>query len=98
MAADKHTPGPWEVLDGRRIGVTLPSSVEGCGFDSHCVALTHSDRPEINAEANACLIAASPDLLAALRRCAQRILTDEGVNSPIYQMAKAAIDKAEGKA
>lgn len=46
-----HTPGPWEVADGRRIGVNLPN-VTGGGYDSHCIAVTH-ESAHINAAANA---------------------------------------------
>lgn len=60
------TPGPWEVLDGTRVGVTLPSPVDGCGCDSHCVALTHGE-PRLTPQANAAYIAAcSPDRIARL--------------------------------
>ncbi len=101
MSAAKHTPGPWEVLDGRRVGVTLPSKVEGCGFYSHCIALTHSDRADINAEANARLIAAAPDLLDALRSCGLALQKDYLNKSPTIKnlVAHAArvIAKATGE-
>lgn len=43
------------------------------------------------------LALAAPALLAALRRCALRILVDEGRNSPIYEQARAAIVLATGE-
>jgi hypothetical protein len=48
-----HTQGKLEVLDGRRISVTLPSLIEGCGYSSHCVALTYGDDERVNSLANA---------------------------------------------
>jgi len=89
MSADKHTPGPWEPPrepNGRGMGWQAgPCWLGGDAWSEETAA-------------NARLVSAAPKLLAALRRCAQRILIDEGVNSPIYQQAKAAIDEAEGKA
>lgn len=100
----KHTPGPWEVLDGRRVGVTLPSlPAEGGGFCTHCVALTHSDRGEIDAEANARLIAAAPDMLAALQMLSEALPSDEymraqgQVPGPGLIAMRAAILKATGE-
>lgn len=93
-AADKHTPGPWVfVLGGTGDFPTWSVRMGDLGY---------LQLPGVagmgTMDANARLIAAAPDMLAALRRCAQRMLADEGVNSPIYRQAKAAIDKAEGKA
>lgn len=49
----EHTPGKLEVLDDRRISVTLPSLIEGCGYSSHCVALTFGGDARVNSHANA---------------------------------------------
>lgn len=51
------TDGPWTVLDGNRVGVTLASEHAGCGYSSHCVALTHG-APRLDPEVNAAYIAA----------------------------------------
>ena len=64
------TDGPWIVLDGNRVGVTLASEHAGCGYSSHCVALTHG-APRLDPEVNAAYIAACDPatirtLLAAL--------------------------------
>lgn len=56
--AQRATPGPWDVVDGNRVSVTLPCPpVEQCGYDSVCVALTYPDRRH-NHVANAAFIAA----------------------------------------
>ena len=53
-------------------------------------------------KANACLIAAAPDLLAACKAALARLdrLYDDGTgeHSPAYLQVKAAIAKAEGRA
>lgn len=51
------TDGPWSVLDGNRVGVSLASQHAECGFSSHCIALTHG-APRLNPEVNAAYIAA----------------------------------------
>lgn len=64
------TDGPWSVLDGNRVSVSLASQHAECGFSSHCIALTHG-APRLNPEVNAAYIAACDPatirtLLAAL--------------------------------
>ena len=62
MADTKHTPGPW----GPR---SLPDMV---GTENMLIASVypmHGEAPE-ECEANACLIAAAPDMLAALEATA----------------------------
>ena len=54
----KHTPGPWRV-DGTDIYTKVAGS-------DHWVAAIKQRRPNSEDEANAKLIAAAPDLLAAL--------------------------------
>lgn len=92
-----HTPGPWiaykdiewEVMPERSDGMTVAS----CG----------RIRPE--AEANARLIAAAPDLLAALKEIVmwghKSVMPDSGspwsVDYHKIKIARAAIEKAEGK-
>jgi hypothetical protein len=80
-----HTPGPWEPLTDRHCELLIfaPSAEEFvCG-----VTVFLPD-----AEANARLIAAAPDLLEALKRvCSHGYRT-----SPDWDNARAAIAKAEG--
>jgi hypothetical protein len=66
----------WEVLDDRRISITLPSRFgTACGFDSHCIAITHDSFDRLNAEANAAYIAAAnPDVVLRLLEVAERAL------------------------
>jgi hypothetical protein len=63
MKQSKPTPGPWEVSD--------TSIVSGDDDNGFCIAVIEDDgdyaAPHDQREANARLIAAAPDLLAALR-------------------------------
>jgi len=62
----RHTPGPWEINE-RHGGVIY---IEGVG---NTVAICHDDGFDIDhaeAEANARLIAAAPQMLEALEACA----------------------------
>jgi hypothetical protein len=85
--AARHTPGPW------RVGTVCPDMVtSGAGGVCSCANLE-------NAEANARLIAASPDLLAACKAVLEttkadgRMLTFES-----ELLIRSAILKAEGGA
>jgi hypothetical protein len=68
----KHTPGPWEVMDG-----FYPSMKEvfGASFKINCVMwatdLTEEDYQKRKADLH--LIAAAPDLLKALKECRNAI-------------------------
>lgn len=91
---DKHTPGPWEVYGGTRAGIDKEDgsfSIVVAGYDDdECGIYGHTDA---EAAANARLIAAAPDLLAACRAAL------EGQSIPPfekYEMIRAAIAKATG--
>lgn len=89
----KHTPGPWVVfqMDGKFI--VMPAGRPGDIADIE-------DRVE--SEANACLIAAAPDLLAVLqdavvrsdKRCDEEGATRTEHGQKLYERALAAIAKA----
>jgi len=94
MTEPKHTPGPWEDTGGCIIApVGDRDNVHG-----ECDASIFGNTPE-EAQANACLIAAAPELLKAIKGLlnAQSYgIAKEGWNAA----AKAAldiIDKAEGR-
>ena len=55
---DKHTPGPWKANQGRDLAFRISTDKQ--------VVATISSGPGKNAEANAHLIAAAPELLEAL--------------------------------
>jgi uncharacterized cupin superfamily protein len=99
----KHTPGPWTVQKHHHAAGDLWLTVLRGAWD---VTHNHASRPEVIAdaaysamsdeenEANAHLIAAAPDLLAALRAM---VLNDAHTYRDCHKAALAAIAKAEGK-
>ena len=94
----KHTPGPWmattagPVMEGYSQGHAIASLeqntlVAGCFSDVRGGTAI--------AAANAQLIAAAPDLLAALERSLNWLSSyPGGCSLPAYDQARAAIDKA----
>jgi hypothetical protein len=92
-----HTPGPWYAFDGHNTNSQLGWGVwpaEGAGYSRICSMVDGS-----KAEANAHLVAAAPDLLAAL--CGLVGCHDSGYEicrCAVCDAARAAIARAEGKA
>lgn len=87
MTAVVFTPGPWHQ------GVKVPTTVwSGRTIASEPVALCHDNTlPRPQAIANACLIAAAPDLLEAL----EAMLDDKATTYAVRcNRARAAIAKA----
>ena len=106
----KHTPGPWSITNtimGSVDPVTLPSSVIAPPYgsvDTICVfSFMTKKKPHDEQQANARLIAAAPDLLAALRLLLDGLQTYapeflHGLPKADYiRAARAAIAKAEGR-
>lgn len=96
-----HTPGPW-AYDADSKEVFASAEQYGCGWIALVEGNDSDDQPlaaEMQA-ANARLIAAAPELLAALK---ELVDYDDGSNEPgefgyeILQRCKAAIAKAEGR-
>ena len=84
-APRQHTPGPWTIAMG-------PHRIEVHTTPARAYAFSRSD------EANARLIAAAPDLLAALEElCEDKYLADP-INADRMRSARAAIAKAKGGA
>jgi hypothetical protein len=94
----QHTPGPWETA------VNDEGQWDVCDAGGGDLLADLSDCPE-NAEANARLIAAAPELLAALKAILARVESGEGMGGkflggpplPIRE-ARAAIARATGGA
>lgn len=109
MSKRKHTKGPWRVSHSNWFNIltesrpaSVPTLVASVSLTAaKNVGLTDAERAEF--QANAHLIAAAPDLLAACEKlyAALREYTDEGetaAQSAVLEMAEAAIARAEGKA
>lgn len=103
MGQTKHTPGPWKAIpevlfhDGQHIAGRMPKVIrEGVFIASvsrHDGARIKRGRcPE--AEANARLIAASPDLLAALERLLQVASEGTSKGRALDLLPPGTIDKA----
>lgn len=92
----KHTPGPWNVSGSHivsvKTGVQLAEVFSPCGYD-----------PKNQKEAaNARLIAAAPDLLAALEQCLVIVDAHRRISGGDGDMAamnaRAALARAKGGA
>lgn len=102
----QHTPGPWRVT-AQYDGQPEVCVFAGVGDDSAPVAKAHLPTmlgAAINkqqAEANAHLIAAAPDLLAALQVaqavCGELLQSGDGIHVNARRMINAAIAKAKGQ-
>lgn len=80
-----HTPGPWTVDDTEYIDIVAPAGR---------IAMLDSDLLTDHCEANARLIAAAPDLLAALQ---EMLKYAEGFEDADHVIdARAAIARATG--
>lgn len=86
----KHTPGPWDVLK-----LANPDYAPEYGVCADAAARCHA---VVKGEANARLIAAAPELLAALRRLMPLWDREDVADtwSEDFEAAEAAIAKAEG--
>ena len=96
MIAAKHTPGPWTRDCGNWVyrGADF-MSVRGSHFIT-CEVGDVSGVPHEEAFANACLIAAAPDLLAALEELLCRATdSEEERTAPWFRNAEEAIAKAK---
>ena len=93
---DKHTPGPWNATDGAAI-------LAGSGINIQNIASVSLEKRlgRGSAKADALLISAAPDLLAALRAARPYVMTcvDEPIDPAGRALAAldAAIAKAEGR-
>jgi len=94
MSESRHTPGPWQVVDGHYPGFR---EIIGPSFTISIVMLatdlTIHDR--WNREADAFLIAAAPDLLAELESLVDKV-ESAGWHKSETEAARAAIAKAKG--
>jgi hypothetical protein len=86
----KHTPAPWKTWPSIHNGQTYIVKGDYTSKDNGCIA--HADT-----EANARLIAAAPDLLAALEAISNPWLDDFSRGNAMKK-ARAAIAKATGEA
>ena len=86
----QHTPGPWEHT-GQGDIVGKEDNGYGLGYVDVCSVYLRTVRGRTNA--NARLIAAAPDLLAALQSVLANSLDSQGL-ADAHKQARAAIAKA----
>ena len=87
----RHTPGPWSVGKSGTMIVAPPTR----DFPHGQVVASVSPGPGKNTIANAKLIAAAPDMLAALRRICSEVETPEDLLNAIRD-AENLLRKTEG--
>jgi len=95
MTDVKHTPGPWYFNQKYCIGPRVNTYDQSDGM-FHPLADVYG----VNRDANARLIAAAPDLLAAAKRALNFIENTEGeigCSLESGELLRAAIAKAEGR-
>lgn len=81
----KHTPGPWRITDGGNVCNCVGHTLHDEGHV--CIAFA---QPVPEGEANARLIAAAPELLAALEWCEQVYGNDWPENASIRETIREA--------
>lgn len=92
-----HTPGPWTV-DHYLPGQSGDGQLHICG-DERRIPLAVLDPDDIEAEANARLIAAAPEMLEALRQITAYVVERDSCldAKAVARVAVAALAKAEGQ-
>jgi len=89
-----HTPGPWNIW---RIGKhKIPAIANNNSGEKPPVDICTLDENNDNREADALLIAAAPDLLAALEEI-YRLGGQFGKGQQMAEIARVAITKAKGE-
>ena len=87
---ERHTPGPWEIArtSGTEIFIRHPSDIEGRkpGYFAEVRRFTSNDA---EVEANARLISAAPDLLAALVDLVETLGKPDSLSKAKDAIAKA---------
>jgi hypothetical protein len=104
----KHTPGPWAIgrsADNTPLVMVPVHESEGSGFGvAHINRIPRMSSVRGDMDANARLIAAAPDMLAALKLFVEGFDPNNNSDDPAYvlfgdkgKVALAAIAKAEGR-
>lgn len=103
----KHTPGPWAATRWQLFEPLCGVQIAVSANDRRAIALTglEGDKDEAESRANARLIAAAPELLAALKQIRadwaaigdERQAPDEINVNEHWDAVDAAIAKAEGR-
>ena len=88
----KHAPGPWTAIYHAGFGVLIVS------HEGRVARVTSGGDPDYERiDANAYLIAAAPDMLAALNMALDAIKDNWEIDDDVQTAIRAAIAKAEGE-
>jgi hypothetical protein len=98
----KHTPGPWRYQGETTRRLNQPDSAV---FEVYTATGEYGHPATCGKEEDACLIAAAPELLAALKETVSHLMEDDKLfpalhpvgKCPVLINARAAIAKAEGR-
>ena len=98
MSNSEHTPGPW-CLGAFRHGGSFPGVDVGAADGSNIAIVHHEeiDRPAVETRANACLVAAAPELLGAAEKALSYMRLHRYADEAWADDLAAAINKAKGK-
>lgn len=98
MCEEKHTPGPWEWRNNKYGELRLfgPDNATVIGVDDQCSTTKNEAHVATWNDADARLIAAAPDLLAACKLIAAMAVGWEPLTPGDIAEVTAAIAKAEG--
>lgn len=88
---NRHTPGPWQYAFE---GGTAAFIVDADGTTVCKLSVTKNSTAHSSLAANVRLIAAAPDLLAALKALVE---DQRDASLPVLAQAREAIEKAEGE-
>lgn len=94
----KHTPGPWWLEENTDTIRSGPRTADGLNPESVEIDLYFNQTGNVEARANATLVAAAPDLLAALKLLVSHVYSGGAVRMDDAHMERAldVVRKAEG--
>lgn len=96
----KHTPGPWRTIESanKTTRTVVGPDFPGQGYIADVNLCRTNDAQDVDGEANARLIAAAPELLAACRKVIEHRAKEylDNTIEPYVSLANA-INKAEGR-
>lgn len=94
--AKTHTPGPWQMSGVRGTSPVYKGHGVGPDGQPYVVIVPYNDKDHAECLANARLIAAAPDMLAALKALVT-FFESTGFKTGFLADSRAAIAKAEGR-
>ena len=96
---NKHTPSPWRTIESANttMRTVVGPDFPGQGYIADVNLCRTNDAQDVDGEANARLIAAAPELLAACQQTLAYFLRSQQSHAPEVKALQSAINKAEGR-